>query len=270
MSPWVVSPDALAPFACAAPPQSPPPLPYLVQHKAPRLNYDIQLEVAIQARVALVACASLPPSPARLLARWAPLPLVALSPARTSSPARLPAPRTTQPEGREPSVVTRTNYRTLYWTTEQMVAHHTAGERLAGFALLSRLPPLSPPRHHQSPPLPPSHPSPRPPQAAATCGLGTCWPPARSALMGPRVKAACWSSRSTAAYRWRWGAAGARRAGICSMETRSSCQRTARGRGTAWGLASAAARCSPRARRRRDEARTHARTHARSPGRWLV
>lgn len=46
ISPWVVTPEALAPFAQPAPPQEDPqPLPYLRQ--AGRTNYDVQLEVAV-------------------------------------------------------------------------------------------------------------------------------------------------------------------------------------------------------------------------------
>jgi fumarylacetoacetase len=48
ISPWVVTPDALAPFECEAPPQDPPPLPYLQQPQGQRRNYDVRLEVAIQ------------------------------------------------------------------------------------------------------------------------------------------------------------------------------------------------------------------------------
>ena len=49
ISPWIVTPHALEPFACAAPPQDDPqPLPYLRQQPDERTNYDIQLEVALQ------------------------------------------------------------------------------------------------------------------------------------------------------------------------------------------------------------------------------
>ena len=46
ISPWVVTMEALAPFRVAAPPQDPPPLPYLKDPN--RTSYDIQLEVLLQ------------------------------------------------------------------------------------------------------------------------------------------------------------------------------------------------------------------------------
>ncbi|KAG9445297.1 hypothetical protein H6P81_016637 [Aristolochia fimbriata] len=76
ISPWVVTLEALEPFACDAPKQEPYPLSYLVE-KQPK-NYDIPLEVCIK------------------------------------------------PAGQENSlVVTKSNYKHLYWTLAQQVAHHT-------------------------------------------------------------------------------------------------------------------------------------------------
>ncbi|KAF4399538.1 hypothetical protein G4B88_022621 [Cannabis sativa] len=76
ISPWIVSLEALEPFACAAPKQDPLPLPYLAE-KVSR-NYDIQLEVEIK------------------------------------------------PAGVEDStVVTKSNFKHLYWTLTQQIAHHT-------------------------------------------------------------------------------------------------------------------------------------------------
>ncbi|XP_078443574.1 fumarylacetoacetase isoform X2 [Wolffia australiana] len=46
ISPWIVTLDALAPFACEAPKQEPEPLPYLSE--ARHVNYDIPLEVYIK------------------------------------------------------------------------------------------------------------------------------------------------------------------------------------------------------------------------------
>lgn len=46
ISPWIVTLDALEPFACDAPKQDPPPLPYLAEKTSK--NYDIQLEVQIK------------------------------------------------------------------------------------------------------------------------------------------------------------------------------------------------------------------------------
>ncbi|MBA0663180.1 hypothetical protein Goklo_007214 [Gossypium klotzschianum] len=44
ISPWIVTLDALQPFACDAPKQDPPPLPYLAEKTSK--NYDIALELA--------------------------------------------------------------------------------------------------------------------------------------------------------------------------------------------------------------------------------
>ncbi|XP_076950999.1 fumarylacetoacetase [Bidens hawaiensis] len=46
ISPWIVTLDALEPFACDAPTQSPQPLPYLAEKVSK--NYDISLEVRIK------------------------------------------------------------------------------------------------------------------------------------------------------------------------------------------------------------------------------
>ncbi|KAJ9548443.1 hypothetical protein OSB04_020986 [Centaurea solstitialis] len=46
MSPWIVTLDALEPFACDAPNQIPKPLPYLAEKISK--NYDISLEVRIK------------------------------------------------------------------------------------------------------------------------------------------------------------------------------------------------------------------------------
>ncbi|KHG05063.1 Fumarylacetoacetase [Gossypium arboreum] len=76
ISPWIVTLDALEPFACDAPKQDPHPLPYLAEKISK--NYDIELEVQIK------------------------------------------------PSGQNDScVVTRSNFKNLYWTVTQQVAHHT-------------------------------------------------------------------------------------------------------------------------------------------------
>ena len=85
VSPWVVTPDALEPFACPAPQQHPAVLPYLQQPEG-RSNYDVRLEVAIQPEV--------------------------MQPGGGSQGAAAAAA--------EPSVVTRSNLRTLYWTLPQV------------------------------------------------------------------------------------------------------------------------------------------------------
>ncbi|KAK9224177.1 hypothetical protein WN944_012627 [Citrus x changshan-huyou] len=76
LSPWIVTLDALEPFACDSPKQDPQPLPYLAEKISK--NYDISLEVQIK------------------------------------------------PAGKEDScVVTRSNFKYLYWTLTQQLAHHT-------------------------------------------------------------------------------------------------------------------------------------------------
>ncbi|KAL8153713.1 hypothetical protein V2J09_011473 [Rumex salicifolius] len=76
ISPWVVTLDALEPFACDIPEQNPSPLPYLTDKV--RRNYDISLEVSIK------------------------------------------------PAGEKAStVVTKSNFKHLYWTLSQQLAHHT-------------------------------------------------------------------------------------------------------------------------------------------------
>src|SRR6516165_1166031 len=76
ISPWVVTMEALEPFRTAAPPQDPPPLPYL--HDEPRTTYDIHLEVHLQG-------------------------------AKMAQPQRICA----------------SNFKYLYWTLAQQLAHHT-------------------------------------------------------------------------------------------------------------------------------------------------
>ncbi len=75
LSPWVVPLEALEPFRCAGPVQSPPVLPYL--QSAEPGHFDIELEVAL----------ALP--------------------------------------GQAPVQVCRSNFRHLYWSMAQMVAHHS-------------------------------------------------------------------------------------------------------------------------------------------------
>ena len=76
ISPWIVTLDALEPFRCDGPDQSPPPLPYLNGQIAN--TFDIELEVAIQG-------------------------------------SSMDAPFT----------VCRSNFRNLYWSMSQQLAHHT-------------------------------------------------------------------------------------------------------------------------------------------------
>jgi fumarylacetoacetase len=86
ISPWIVTLDALEPFAVASPPQDPPPLPYLAAPSDDKstasvsCNYDVRLEASIRPE-----------------------------------------------DSTESYIITRSNMKTLYWTVQQMVAHHTAG-----------------------------------------------------------------------------------------------------------------------------------------------
>ncbi|PJA77119.1 fumarylacetoacetase [bacterium CG_4_9_14_3_um_filter_65_15] len=76
ISPWVVTIDALAPFACAAPEQDPEPLPYLREKQ--RRTFDIDLQVDLTA------------------------------------------------SGQEEALtICRSNFKHLYWTMAQQLAHHT-------------------------------------------------------------------------------------------------------------------------------------------------
>ncbi|KAI7844294.1 hypothetical protein COHA_002092 [Chlorella ohadii] len=103
ISPWIVTPDALEPFACSAPPQDDPqPLPYLRQRPGERTNYDIQLEVAIQPSSSSSGCS-------------------------TEGGGGGSAGDAGGESSGQPTVVTRSNLRTMYWTLPQMIAHHTAG-----------------------------------------------------------------------------------------------------------------------------------------------
>ncbi len=76
ISPWVVTMEALGPFRTAAPPQEPPPLPYL--RDDPRTTYDIHLEVYLQGE-----------------------------------------------KMAEPQRICASNFKYLYWTLAQQLAHHT-------------------------------------------------------------------------------------------------------------------------------------------------
>ncbi|CAI9787852.1 unnamed protein product [Fraxinus pennsylvanica] len=76
ISPWIVTLDALEPFASDAPKKNPPPLPYLAEKISK--NYDISLQVSVK------------------------------------------------PAGEEDTcIVTRSNFKHLYWTITQQLAHHT-------------------------------------------------------------------------------------------------------------------------------------------------
>lgn len=76
ISPWVVTLDALEPFRCAGPEQTPRPLPYL--HSSGDEAFDIRLEVRLQ---------------------------TAVNP--------------------NPVIISQSNFRYLYWSMAQQLAHHT-------------------------------------------------------------------------------------------------------------------------------------------------
>ncbi|SAK87355.1 fumarylacetoacetase [Caballeronia hypogeia] len=78
ISPWIVTLDALEPFRCAQPVQSPQPLPYLCH--GGEHAFDIALEVDLRAAGAEAA-----------------------------------------------QTISRTNFRYMYWTMAQQLAHHTSG-----------------------------------------------------------------------------------------------------------------------------------------------
>ena len=76
VSPWIICLEALEPFRCEGPEQSPAPLPYLAS--TGRDTFDVQLEIAL-----------------------------------------------TTSQLVEPHVISRTNFRHLYWSMAQQLAHHT-------------------------------------------------------------------------------------------------------------------------------------------------
>lgn len=81
ISPWIVPMEALAPFRCAGPEQSPQPLDYLRHPPAAAAagtTFDIRLEVALQT-----------------------------------------------PDMPQPEVICRSNFKHLYWSMAQQLAHHT-------------------------------------------------------------------------------------------------------------------------------------------------
>ncbi|THG11735.1 hypothetical protein TEA_003914 [Camellia sinensis var. sinensis] len=97
VSPWIVTLDALEPFVCDAPKQNPPPLPYLAEKLSK--NYDISLEN--------------PP----------PLPYLA---EKISKNYDISLEVWIKPAGEEHGhVVTKSNFKHLYWTLTQQLAHHT-------------------------------------------------------------------------------------------------------------------------------------------------
>lgn len=99
ISPWVVTPAALEPFAVPAPPQDDPlPPPYLHQPDGRRTNYDVQLEVSV---------------------------LPETQSARGDGGHAVEAAEGAAGAGG--AVATRSSMRTMYWTLPQMIAHHTAG-----------------------------------------------------------------------------------------------------------------------------------------------
>ena len=88
ISPWVVTLEALEPFRKPLPKQDPQPLPYL--RSTNDFTFDIQLEARLQTAGML----------------------------GTASPSS---------GGKEPHVISRTNFQNLYWSISQQLAHHTIG-----------------------------------------------------------------------------------------------------------------------------------------------
>lgn len=85
ISPWVVTLDALEPFRTAGPVQDPSPLPYLQADQD--ATYDIELEVTLRPGALNAGSGESRPS--------------------------------------EPTVICRSNFRHLYWSMDQQLAHHT-------------------------------------------------------------------------------------------------------------------------------------------------
>lgn len=109
ISPWIVTMDALEPFRCAAPVQSPLPLPYL-RHTGAR-GVDLHLEVALQPGQSIATSSDADVDADADAA-------ASLSPAGTTTPAPTPTPTA-------PFILSRTHFRDIYWTMAQQLAHHT-------------------------------------------------------------------------------------------------------------------------------------------------
>jgi fumarylacetoacetase len=85
VSPWIVTIEALAPFRVPAAVQEPKVLPYLQEQN--RLNFDIKLDVRL-----------IPPK---------------------NTVQRTPS------SGEGGQIISRSNFRYMYWTVAQQIAHHT-------------------------------------------------------------------------------------------------------------------------------------------------
>ena len=95
MSPWVVTIEALEPFRVPADVQNPEVLPYLKEEK--RQNFDVQLQVIL-------------------------IPNSKISDAKNSNWNVTSDIWTQNTEG---SLISRSNFKNMYWTVAQQIAHHT-------------------------------------------------------------------------------------------------------------------------------------------------
>ncbi|CAI5527588.1 unnamed protein product, partial [Closterium sp. Naga37s-1] len=143
ISPWVVTMDALRPFICSPPPQEPEPLPYL-QDPNP-ITFDIHLQVSLAPSAPpLAATSHSPPNPPPVPAETTPSTTLSstgnfppvVPPAMPPCPHALLSPEAldSAPSAagnaslfhRLPAVtVCCSNFKHLYWTVAQQVAHHT-------------------------------------------------------------------------------------------------------------------------------------------------
>ncbi len=111
VSPWVVTTAALAPFRVPVAPQSPAVLPYLQEKN--RQNFDVRLEVL------LVPNVDFPAKTADLHGGKSDF----------SSKSTFDASNAKYTEGSlstpQASVICRSNFKNMYWTVAQQIAHHT-------------------------------------------------------------------------------------------------------------------------------------------------
>jgi fumarylacetoacetase len=105
MSPWVVTLEALAPFRIPAETQNPEVLPYLKDLK--RQNFDIQLEITL-----------IPQSNAKKPKYTEGVSNVGFEMSDIGAIATSDIPNLKY-------IISRTNFKNMYWTVAQQIAHHT-------------------------------------------------------------------------------------------------------------------------------------------------
>ncbi|CAI5478791.1 unnamed protein product, partial [Closterium sp. Yama58-4] len=147
ISPWVVTMDALRPFICSPPPQDPEPLPYLQEPNPITLDIHLQVFLAPSAPPSTAAPAATshpPPSTPSVPPETTPSPAPSATPAvpPVVPPPMPPCPHALlSPEALDfppsaagdaslsqrlpPVPVCCSNFKHLYWTVAQQVAHHT-------------------------------------------------------------------------------------------------------------------------------------------------